>query len=191
MCWVMAGTWDYSYRNYMRRGVGRVCFGTLYGTWILVLEKNSVMERSSITEYLSLRPALRHMVGVCLFLLRAVFSPSFVYQLVCSDKVDFGIHIVRRKMPTPTVSPSFVYQLVCINAVLSWLGLESPYLLPLKVTYLFGCMSRIMWGKLGLYKQGNALSLKEEREALIIILCGITSIFEQRKSSRRVPVAIG
>lgn len=66
--------------------------------------KDSLMERYSITEYLPLRPALRDMVGVSLFLLEAAFSPSFMYQLVCSNKIAFGIHIVRRKMQIPTVN---------------------------------------------------------------------------------------
>lgn len=65
---------------------------------------DSLMERSSITEYLPLRPVLRDMVGVCLFLLGAAFSPSFKYQLVCSSKIAFGIHIVRRKMQIPTIN---------------------------------------------------------------------------------------
>lgn len=41
-----------------------------------------------------------------------------------------------------------------------------------------------------MYKQGNVLGLKEEGEALVIILCGMTSIFEERKSSR-FPVTTG
>lgn len=66
--------------------------------------KDLLMERSSIAEYLPLKPALRDRVGVCVFVLEASFSPSFMCQVVCSNKIALGIHTVRRKMQIPTVT---------------------------------------------------------------------------------------
>lgn len=59
------------------------------------------MERSRITEYL---PALGDMAGACLFLLGAAFSLSFIHQVLCSNNIVLGIHVVRRKMQTFTIN---------------------------------------------------------------------------------------